>query len=222
MAKNARYLSDDLDKPIGAFYFLPESQSTDYMQAVDESTELRSHYLHDIVIRMQPGVPLPEAAVHRALASVDPNLPIIRIQSLSQQVASNFSQQRLIARLTSLFGILALILASVGVYGITAYNVESRTNEIGIRMALGANRGSILMLILRGSFALVAVGLLAGVPLTLAASQLLRHQLYGLNPYDPMIISIAVLALAFSAFTAALIPAFRASLISPMEAWRAE
>jgi ABC-type antimicrobial peptide transport system permease subunit len=128
----------------------------------------------------------------------------------------------LIARLTSLFGILALVLASVGVYGITAYNVGSRTNEIGVRVALGADRSNIFVLILRGAFLLIAFGLLLGMPLTLAAGRFLGNQLYGFDQYDPMIISAAVLALALSAFVAALIPAFRASSISPMQALRAE
>jgi predicted permease len=222
VAMDARYLPDDLDKPVGAFFFVPESQSAQYRQPVAISTEVRSHYLHDIVVRMRPGSMLPEALTRRTLASVDPNLPIMRTQSLSQQVASTFSQQRLIARLTSLFGILALVLASVGVYGITAYNVGSRTNEIGVRVALGADRSNIFVLILRGAFLLIAFGLLLGMPLTLAAGRFLGNQLYGLNQYDPMIISAAVLALALSAFVAALIPAFRASSISPMQALRAE
>jgi ABC-type antimicrobial peptide transport system permease subunit len=137
-------------------------------------------------------------------------------------VATTFSQQRLIARLTSLFGILALVLASIGVYGVTAYNVGSRTNEIGIRVALGADRGDILALILKGAFVLVAFGLLLGVPLSLAAGRFLSNQLYGLNQHDPVILGGATLALALSAFVAALVPALRGSTISPMEALRAE
>jgi predicted permease len=222
VAKDARYLPDDLDKPVGAFFFVPESQSAQYGQPVAISTEVRSHYLHDIVVRMRPSAMLPEALARRTLASIDPNLPIMRMQSLSQQVASTFSQQRLIARLTSLFGILALVLASIGVYGITAYNVGSRTNEIGVRVALGADRSNILALILRGASVLVAFGLLVGVPLSLVVDRFLSHQLYGLNQYDPVILSVATLALALSALVAALIPAFRATSISPMQALRAE
>jgi len=171
---------------------------------------------------MAPGAALPEAAARRALASVDSRLPIVTIQSLSRQVAANFSQQRSVARLTSLFGILALILASIGIYGITAYNVGSRTNEIGVRIALGADRGNVFALVLRGAFLLIASGLLLGVPLALAAGRLLAHQLYRVDQYDPLILSAPVLALALSAFVAALIPAFRASAISPVQALRAE
>jgi ABC-type antimicrobial peptide transport system permease subunit len=144
------------------------------------------------------------------------------MQSLTEQVASNFSQQRLIAQLTSLFGILALVLASIGLYGVTAYTVGSRTNEIGVRMALGADRVRVVGLILRGAVVLIAFGLMLGVPLTLAAGRLLGSQLYGINRSDPLIISGAILVLALSALIAAVIPAFKASSISPMQALRAE
>jgi ABC-type antimicrobial peptide transport system permease subunit len=147
---------------------------------------------------------------------------VIRVHSLSEQVAGNFGQQRLIARLTSLFGILALVLASIGLYGVTAYNVGSRTNEIGVRMALGADRGNVLSLILRGALTQIVLGLLLGIGLALAAGRFLGSQLYGINQYDPMIIVVAMLVLGISALVAALIPAFRASSISPLDALRAE
>jgi predicted permease len=222
VAKDSRYIPYDIDKPIRAFFFLPATQSTSYTGPVGASSELRSHYMHDIVVRTQPGIVLALPAVRRALASVDPNLPLMRKVNLRDQVAGNFGQQRLIARLTSLFGMLALVLASIGIYGITAYNVGSRTNEIGVRMALGAGRRSVLVLILRGAFLLIATGLLAGIPLSLFAGRFLGSQLYGFSPYDPIILSVAILALSLSAFIAALIPAFRASGISPMQALRAE
>ena len=222
IAKDARYLTYNLQKPIGAFFFVPESQTTVFAKEAYNVGETRSLFLHDIVVRMQRGVTLQEAQVRRAIASVDPNLPVVRMQSLNQQVAGNFSQQRLIARLTSLFGILALVLASVGLYGVTAYNVGSRTSEIGVRMALGAARGNVLALILRGALVQIAWGLLLGVPLTLAAGRFLGSQLYGIRQNDPVILAMAILAIGLSALTAALIPAFRASSISPIQALRAE
>jgi len=156
------------------------------------------------------------------MASVDANLPILSIRTLKDQVAGQFRQQRLIARLTSLFGALALILASIGVYGVMAYNVGSRTSEIGVRMALGADRSDVFRLILRGALALISIGLLLGIPLALAAGRFLGSQLYGINQYDPMIIALAILVLGSSALIAALIPAFRASSISPLQALRAD
>ncbi|HXB72635.1 MAG TPA: ABC transporter permease [Candidatus Acidoferrales bacterium] len=222
VAKDARYLTYNLQKPIGAFFFLPVSQSTVFAKEAFNVGEVRSHFLHDIVVLMRPGARLQEAQVRRALAGVDPNMPVVRMQSLSEQVAGNFSQQRLIARLTSLFGSLALVLASVGLYGVTAYNVGSRTNEIGVRMALGADRGSVLALILRGALLQIVLGLLLGVPLTLAAGRFLGSQLYGINHYDPTILAVAMLAIGASALMAALIPALRASSIPPIQALRAE
>ncbi|HEX8764247.1 MAG TPA: ABC transporter permease, partial [Candidatus Acidoferrum sp.] len=129
VAKDARYLPFNLDLPIGPFFFLPEAQG-EYSQG-----NLGSLFLRDIVIQVRPGASLSEALVRQTMASVDPNLPIISIRTLKQQVATRFTQQRLIARLTSLFGVLSLVLASIGLYGVTAYNVGRRTSEIGVRMA---------------------------------------------------------------------------------------
>jgi ABC-type antimicrobial peptide transport system permease subunit len=137
------------------------------------------------------------------------------MQSLAEQVSGNFDQQRLVARLTALFGILALVLASIGLYGVTAYSVGSRTNEIGMRMALGANRRHVLTLILRGAALLIAIGLLLGLPLALSASRFL-------NQSDPVIICAAILVLGVSGLAAALIPSYRAASIAPVRALRSE
>src|SRR5262249_4861494 len=157
------------------------TQSTSYRDPFAISTDIRSHYLHDVVIRMRPGMTLSASLARQALASVDPNLAIVRMQTLSEQVANTFSQQRLISRLTSLFGILALAVESIGIYALTAYTLASRTNEIGMRVALGANRSDVLALILRGSFLLVIFGLLLGLPIALGVFRFLGSQLYGLN-----------------------------------------
>ena len=156
------------------------------------------------------------------MATADPNLPVTSIHPLREQVAVQFTQQRLIARLTSFFGILSLVLASVGLYGVTAYNAGRRTNEIGIHMALGANRSHVVRLMLQGAFVLIVFGLLVGVPLTFAAGRFLADQLYGMNPYNPRVTSVAIVTLGLSALAASLIPAVRASRISPLEALRAE
>jgi predicted permease len=214
IAKDARYLN--LDKPDGAFFFLPEAQA-DYSQ-----TNLGSLFLHDIVILTRPGASLSDAQVRQAMASVDPSLPIISIRTLKQKVATQLTQQQLIARLTSLFGFLSLVLASIGLYGITAYNVGRRTGEIGVRMALGASRGQVVRLVLRGAFLLIAFGLILGIPLSLATSRVLSSQLYGLNPYDAVPIAIAVAVLGLFGLIATLVPAQRASSISPADALRSE
>jgi len=222
IAKDARYLTLALDKPIGPFFFLPEQQHDFSPKAETTEVSLGSHFLRDIVIVTRPGARLSFAQLRQAMASVDPNLPILSIRTLKEQVASQFTQQRLIADLTSFFGALALILASIGVYGVMAYNVGTRTNEIGVRMALGAGCSDVFALILRGALALISFGLLLGIPLALAAGRFLGRQLYGINQYDPMIIASAILVLGFSALMAALIPAFRASSISPLQALRAD
>jgi ABC-type antimicrobial peptide transport system permease subunit len=141
---------------------------------------------------------------------------------MKDQVATQFTQQRLIARLTSFFGVLSLVLASIGLYGVTAYNAGRRVSEIGVRMALGASGGQVVALVLRGAFGLIFLGLLIGLPLTFAAGRFLGNQLYGMNPDNPAVILGAVVTLALSALAASLIPALRASLISPQAALRGE
>ena len=123
---------------------------------------------------------------------------------------------------TSLFGVLSLVLASIGLYGITAYNVGRRTGEIGVRMALGASRGQVVRLVLRGAFLLIVFGLILGIPLSLATSRALSSQLYGLNPYDPVIFLLAVIVLGVFGLVATLVPALWASSISPARALRTE
>ncbi|HEX4167426.1 MAG TPA: ABC transporter permease [Bryobacteraceae bacterium] len=222
IAKNARYLIFNYDKPIGPSYFLPEAQHDRDSKGKTTASDVNSHFLRDIVIVTRPGASLSLTRVRQAMASVDPNLPIISVRTLKEQVALQFTQQRLIARLTSFFGVLSLVLACVGLYGVTAYNAECRVTEIGLRIALGAKIGDVISLVLRGAFALIVLGLMIGLPLTAAGGEFLGSQLYGMNPYNPVVMLIAVLALGLSALVASLIPALRASSISPLEALRAE
>ena len=222
VTKDARMIPYEPEKPIRPFFAAAEPQASVFPKAEDTLSDLRSHFFHNIVVLMKPGAVLSEAAATRAIAAVDPDLPINIILTMNEQVAGNFTQQRLIARLTSLFGLLSLVLASIGLYGVTSYNAGSRTTEIGVRMALGANRGDVLTLILRGAFGLIGIGLLLGLPLAASTGWVLGHQLYGINPHDPMVIGIAIATLGFSAFVAALVPALRASSISPIQALRTE
>jgi len=134
----------------------------------------------------------------------------------------SFDQERAVVGLAGLFGIVALVLAAIGLYGVTAYTVAQRTNEIGIRMALGANRAKVAQLILQGAFMRVAIGLILGIPLAIGAGRLISAQLYGVTSWDPFALSVAAGALAVSAFFAAMIPAIRAASISPMSALRSE
>ena len=162
------------------------------------------------------------AAVRRTLAGIDPNLTILDFMTMNEQVTRNFNQDRLIARLTELFGGLALTLACVGLYGVTAYAVARRTGEIGIRMALGADRPRILGLVLRGALLQLAAGLAIGIPAALAGGRLLANQLYGVKSYDPAILALAAVVLTACALVAGFVPAQRAASIDPIRALRVE
>lgn len=238
-----KHFSDDLKHP-GAFeivgvtedthywgatskmrpmYFLAEGQSahiTDdprYVQFED-----RSKYLNAIEILTRGEVTGLETQLRRALSQINPDLALIDFQSFAVQVKSNFMQQEMIAKLTSFFGFLALILASIGLYGVTSYSVERRTSEIGIRMALGANRLDMLGMVLRGAFLQVGIGLLIGIPVTIFGGRMMASQLFGIKPYDPIVIVITTIVLATAAFVAAVIPARRAANTEPMIALRTE
>jgi predicted permease len=215
VVRDARYYTRGLDQPSGAFFFLPEAQA-------DYTKSLGSLFLRDIVILTRPGASLSVGDVRQAMASVDPGMPIVSIQTLKEKVGLHFTQQRVIARLTSLFGVLSLILASVGLYGVIAYNAGRRISEIGVRIALGATRSDVVRLILKGAFRLILAGLSIGLPLTFAAGRLVGNQLYGINPYDPIVTIVAIVVLGLSGLLASIFPAIRASLISPLDALRAE
>jgi predicted permease len=181
-----------------------------------------SHYAGDIELRVAGRPENLSAEVRRALAEIDPNLTVIDMATMNEQLARNFNQDRLIARLTELFGMLALVLACVGLYGVTSYSVARRTSEIGIRMALGAQRTNVLGLVLRGVMVQLVIGLAIGIPVALAGGQLLASQLYGVQSHDPIVLGLAAVVLAISALLAGFIPARRAASIDPIRALRME
>jgi predicted permease len=210
-------------RKIPPMFFLPSTQYVVFegnprFQAFED----RNHVLNAAVINTLGRVPNLEAQVRRALGEVNPDLAVIDFRSFAAQVDNNFSQQEMIAKLTSLFGLLALVLASVGLYGVTAYSVERRTNEIGIRMALGAGRLSVLKLVLRGAFVQMAIALAIGTPVTIITGHTMAAQLFGVKPYDAKILLLTSAALGFAAFLAAVIPAFRAATLDPIRALHIE
>jgi len=209
-------------QPIGPFFFLPEAQYTVYPKPDDTRDDSVTHYMHDIVLQLKPGATVPSEQIRQAVASAAPGLPVNWIWTLHDQVSTAFRQPLLIARLTSLFAILSLVLAAIGIYGVTAYNAGRRTTEIGVRMALGADRFTIVRLVLRGAIALIVLGLLCGLPLAFAADRFLGSLLYGMDPHNPAVMTLAALALAAAALIAALVPALRASLLSPLRALRTD
>jgi predicted permease len=203
-------------------YFLMQAQSAHNDDPAYKRFEDSSNYLNAIEIRTRGKVPGLEVQLRRALSQINADLAVIDFQSFASQVNANFTQQTMIAKLTSFFGILALILASIGLYGVTAYSVERRTSEIGIRMALGADRLSVLKLVLNGAFLQVGIGLAIGLPATIFGGRLMAIQLFGVTSRDPMVLSTTAIVLAAAAFLAALIPARRAANTEPMSALRAE
>jgi predicted permease len=203
-------------------FFLPAAQWAEYDHPRFRAFENVSHYLNSGVIQTVTPVPNLEPQVRQALARVNPDLALIDFMSFEAQVEGNFSQQAMLAKLTSLFGLLALVLASIGLYGVTAYTVERRTSEIGIRMAIGADRMKILKLVLRGAFAQVGIGLLIGIPATIAAGYAIRTQLFGVAPYSPPILLSTTLVLTLAALVATLVPARRASSLEAIRALRTE
>jgi len=213
-------INASLDESASPMYFLPQAQTVYFDDPSLQSREVWSHYPYTIVI-WAPGNPTDlEGQVRRALAAVD--IVMYDVQPYSQVVRGGFAQQNMIASLSRLFGILALLLAAVGLYGVTAYGVEQRTSEIGIRMALGADRGSVVAMVLRGAFWQVGAGLALGIPAAIGTGYLIASQLFGVRPWDPLVLSGATLLLGLGALAAAVIPARRAATVDPVQALRAE
>jgi predicted permease len=219
---DAKFAGWGLRRPARPMFYVPLAQNVDYKSDLMKRLELRSHFISGIMLvtNVPPGTL--EPLLTRALAEVDPNLTIISVRSMQQQVDLTFDEERAVASLAALFGMVALLLAAVGLYGVTAYTVAQRTNEIGIRMALGADRAEVVRLVLRGAFRRVVIGLLLGLPLAVGAGRLISAQLYGVSSWDPVALTVAASALAICAFFAAIIPAGRAASISPMRALRIE
>jgi predicted permease len=207
---------------IRPMFFLSADQWMVYDDPRWKAFEESSHDLNAIVLKTEGTIPGLEAQVRRALAQVNADLAVIDFMSFAAQVDGNFAQQEMLAKLTSLFGLLALALASVGLYGVTAYSVERRTSDIGIRMALGADRLSVLKLVLQGAFLQIGIGLAIGIPITILAGRAMTHQLFGVKPYAPDILLVTTVLLSFSALIATVVPARRAAVLEPIRALRTE
>ncbi|MGA7765390.1 MAG: ABC transporter permease [Candidatus Sulfotelmatobacter sp.] len=184
--------------------------------------EESSMFVNSVILNFMRPQQDAENLTRRTLAEIDPNLTVFSFRSLDSEVAGNFNQDRLIAQLTSLFGMIALVLASVGLYGVMAYFVARRTAEIGIRMALGGTRSSVVAMVVRGALGQILVGLSVGIPAALLAGHLMASQLYEVGGYDPLALVSAVLVLGLCATAAGFIPARRAASIEPMQALRTE
>ena len=163
-----------------------------------------------------------EALARQTLASINPNLTVVNFQTFDEQIAGNFVEERMIARLTMLFGALALLLATIGLYGVTAYTVARRTSEIGIRMALGAERGGVIAMVMRGALIQTGLGLAIGIPTALVCVRFVEAQLYEIKGVDARVLAVSIITLAVAASLAGLIPARRAASTDPAKALRTE
>jgi ABC-type antimicrobial peptide transport system permease subunit len=184
------------------------------------SSEESSMFVGSIIIQFARPQQDAEDMIRRTLADIDPNLTVFYFARYDAQVAGNFNQDRLIARLTTLFGVLALTLASVGLYGVVSFFVVRRTSEIGIRMAMGAPRSSVISMVLGGVLGQILIGIVLGVPAAIYTSQLFARLLYKVSAEDPLAYLGAVMALGICAAVAGFIPARRAASIDPMDALR--
>jgi len=222
VVRDAKFAGFALNEPARPMFYVPLAQDVNYTDDLMTRVERQSHFIGGmmLVTNASPGVL--EPLVTKTLSEVDRNLTVISVRTMQQQVALSFDQERAVASLAGLFGIVALLLAAVGLYGVTAYTVAQRTNEIGVRMALGAGRLNVVNLVLRGAFTRVLVGLVLGLPLAVGAGRLIAAQLYGVSFGDPLALGVAAASLATCALVAALIPAGRAASISPIRALRTE
>jgi putative ABC transport system permease protein len=217
-----RYMTYGYKEPVRPMFWLSETQSVKYDDPEFTTFDLYSHFLYNIVVWAPGNPPGVEAGVRQAIADAAPDLVVYSVDPYSRVLAGAFRQQNMIATLTLLFGALGLVLVAVGLYGVLAYTVEQRTHEIGVRMALGADRAKVVGMVLRGAFFQVGVGLGLGVPLAVAAGRLMTNQLFGVSPGDPYLLTLATLVLCAAALLAAWIPARRAASVDPMVALRAE
>ena len=222
VVRDMRYMTYDYKEPVRPMYWVPEAQSVDYDDPAYISGETWSHYLYNIVIWAPGNPPGMEDRVRKALASLDPNLVLYGVDPYTKVVSADFQQQEMIATLTTLFGVLGLVLAAVGLYGVMAYTVQQRTGEIGVRMALGADRMRVLKMVLRSAFSQIGIGMAIGIPAAVGAGKLMSDQLFGVKPWNPIMLALATLMLVLAALLASVIPARRAAGVEPMVALRNE
>jgi predicted permease len=213
----------DPDSKIRAMFFLPANQWSKYDDSSATMFENVSHLAMDTVVIQTAGhLPGLESQVRNAINQINPNLTVNDFETFETQVRDQFIGQEILVRLTSIFGFVALALAAIGLYGVTSYSVAQRTSEIGIRMALGADRIGILQMVLRSAFLQAGIGLVIGLPAAIVAGHLMASHLYGVQPWDPPVLLGTTVVLALAALLAAVIPAQRAAGVDPMVALRVQ
>jgi predicted permease len=206
VVKDAKYIGVDEEQMAAAFY--PHAQ--------------HSTFLYQFIARYDGDSKTLASTIARTVAEIDPNLPMGDTTTLSQVVDDSVLDHRLLAQLCTFFGVVAVLLACIGIYGLISYGVNRRTSEFGVRMALGAARQDVVRLVLREALKLVLIGVGIGLALSPVVGRLASSFLYGLKPYDPLTIGLAMLAMTVVALVAGYIPARRAARIDPMVALRYE
>ena len=192
VVRDAKFAGFALNRPARPMFYVPLAQNVDYADGdIMRRVELRSHFIGGIMLVTNATPGALEPILTRTLADLEPDLTLTSVRTMRQQVELQFDQERAVASLAGLFGIVALLLAAIGLYGVTAYTVAQRKNEIGIRMALGADRTHVIAMVLRGTSTRVLVGLLLGVPLSIGAGRLISAQLYGVVSWDPEALAVA-------------------------------
>jgi putative ABC transport system permease protein len=220
VANDIRYMTYGYKNPVRPMFWLPEAQTVPYDDPAFRSGEIWSHYLYNIVLWAPGNPPDLEQRVRKTLAGVDQNLVLYGVDPYSKVLDGDFQRENMIATLTTLFGLLGLVLAAVGLYGVLAYMVERRTGEIGVRMALGADRGRVIRMVLVSAIWQIGAGLTLGISASLATSKLMTTQLFGVQPRDPVMLALATLLLTLAALFASALPAWRAAGVEPMAALR--
>ena len=208
-----------------SMYFVPLTQRPKFQGPADENDSIEkdlSLYAGAIVVETDRAMPGMEKLALTTLTGINPNLTIVKFQTFQQQIVDQFTEERLIARLTSLFGGLALLLAAIGLYGVTAYTVVRRTPEIGIRMALGAARGRVIAMVMRGAMLQALLGLSIGAPVAMLCVRYVKSQLYEITSVNFEVMAAAIAILSVAAAIAGLVPARRAASIDPVRALRIE
>ena len=208
------------DAPVDAMFFLPLTQFEAFQDSRLASYQRWSLFIDSIQLRVAASSQSIEPLVRRALADIDPKLGVLGVRTFGDQVSDHFNSPRMVARLSALFAMLALVLGCVGAYGMAAQMVARRTSEIGIRVALGADRANLLRMILRQAMAPVTIGMGIGLPFALVAGYAMRSQLFGVKGSDPAVLTASIAAMVLATSLAALIPARRAASIDPIRALR--